>query len=80
MYFYGTRDDLYQFFFSIRSNRLSTVFIQGLCIIFQMDWKRYVITIAKILPSSLHPEVYPEMSDSTAAILDWGAKTVNMAI
>ena len=41
---------------------------QGLYIIFQMDWKLYIITLAKILilPSSLRPEVYPEMSDSTA--------------
>ena len=38
---------------------------QGLFIIFQMDWKRYIITLAKILQSSLQPEVYPEMSDST---------------
>ena len=29
---------------------------------FQMDWKRYIITLAKFLPSSLHPE----MSDSAA--------------
>ena len=55
-------------------------YYQGLYIIFQMDWKRYIITLAKILPSSLRPEVYPEMSDSTATILDWGAKTVNMAV
>ena len=42
---------------------------QGLYIIFQMDWKRYIITFAKFLPSSLRPEMYPEMSDSTATIL-----------
>ena len=30
----------------------------------------YIITLAKILQSSLRPEVYPEMSDSIATILD----------
>ena len=34
---------------------------QELYIIFEMDWKRYIITLAKILPSSLRPEVYVEM-------------------
>ena len=42
------------------------MYYQGLYIIFQMDWKRYIITLAKILQSSLRPEVYPEMSDSIA--------------
>ena len=39
---------------------------QGLYIILQMDWKHYIITLVKILQLSLRPEVYPEMSDSTA--------------
>ena len=52
----------------------------GLYIIFQMDWKRYIITLAKILQSSLRPEVYPEMSDSTVSILYLGATTFNMAV
>ena len=43
---------------------------QGLYIILQMDWKCYIITLTKILQSSLQPEVYLEMSDSTAIILD----------
>ena len=43
---------------------------QGLYIIFQIDWKHYIITLAKILSSSLRAEVYPEVSDSTATILD----------
>ena len=43
---------------------------QGLYTIFQIDWKCYIITLTIFLPSSLHPEVYPEMSDSTATILD----------
>ena len=33
-----------------------------------MDWKRYIITLAKILQSSLRPEVHPEMSDSIAGL------------
>ena len=33
-----------------------------------MDWKCYIITLAKILQSSLRPEVHPEMSDSIAGL------------
>ena len=48
------------------------VCVQGLYIILQMDWKCYIIMFAKIL-QSLRPEVYPEMSDSSAS-------TFNMAV
>ena len=41
---------------------------QGLYIIFQMDWKRCIIMLTKILQSSLRPEVYPEISHSTVSI------------
>ena len=33
-------------------------FNQGLYIIFQMDWKRYIIVLMKYLQSSLRLEVY----------------------
>ena len=42
------------------SYRLYVIFIHvlpGTIHIFQMDWKRYIIVLAKYLPSSLRPEV-----------------------
>ena len=40
----------------------------GLYIIFQMDWKRYVIALAKYLPSLLRPKVHPEISGYTVTM------------
>ena len=38
-------------------------------IIFQMDWKRYVIVLTKYLKSSLRPEVYQEISGYTVTMV-----------
>ena len=52
---------------------------QGLCIIFQMDWKCYIITLAKNL-QSLHPEVYLEMSDCTVTMVPYGRLVLSLLL
>ena len=56
---------------SIIVHHRQCIVLQGLYVVFQMDWKRYVIVLVKYLQSSLCPEVYPEMSDCTVTMVPY---------
>ena len=55
-----------------QNENLPMLCTQGLYITFQMDWKCYIIALVKYLRSSLHPEVYPEISDHTVTMVPYG--------